>query len=510
MPSINSQRIAKNMMMLYFRMFFQMAVYFYTSRKLFATIGDTDYGIYDVVAGFVIGLTFLNNAMSTCTLRFITYAIGNDNVAYIRKVFATSLNIHIVLAILIVLIGEPIGMWYIEHKMQLPPERYEAALWVFHASMFSAFMMILSVPYNTLIIAYERMSAFAYLTILDVLLKLGVVLSLQFVTIDKLSLYAILLAGEALIIRLIYAIYCNVSFPTARYTYSKDKKLYIQMFSFAGWSMFGNFSNVLNVQGLNLLLNYLGGPIIGPLYNAARAIAIQVQLGVNSFISSFQTSINPQITKSYAANELEVTNKLVLISARISFLLALMLIFPIFVECRYFLELWMNKIPEYTVFFTRALLVVSLLEALSNPLMIAAEATGRIKRFHVLISIPLYLTLPLAYLAFSVTKHIGFVFVTLIITNILAQIVKMYLSRELFNFSVKNYLSQVLLRITLVILLTIIAFVLLHYIFGEYHSLWNALIVFLCSLLTIYGVGLRPIERKFILQKFYTLLNRIR
>lgn len=510
MPSINSQRIAKNMMMLYFRMFFQMAVYFYTSRKLFATIGDTDYGIYDVVAGFVIGLTFLNNAMSTCTLRFITYAIGNDNVAYIRKVFATSLNIHILLAILIVLIGEPIGMWYIEHKMQLPPERYEAALWVFHASMFSAFMMILSVPYNTLIIAYERMSAFAYLTILDVLLKLGIVLSLQCVTIDKLSLYAILLAGEALFIRLIYALYCNLSFPTAQYTFSKDKRLYIQMFSFAGWSMFGNLSYVLNIQGVNLLLNYIGGPVVGPLYNSARAIAIQAQSGVNSFISSFQTSINPQITKTYAANELEVTNRLVLISARITFLLALILIFPLFVECRFFLELWMNRIPEHTVFFTRCLLIVCLLEALSNPLMIAAEATGRIKRFHVLISIPLYLTLPLAYFFYSVTEYIGHAFMALIITNILAQIVKMYLSRELFNFSVRHYLVQVLLRITLVILFTIIPLVIIHYIFGEYHSLWNAFIVFLCSAISIYGIGLRPIERQFIQQKLYTFLNRIR
>ena len=496
----NTKRIAQNMLILYFRMFFQMVVYFYTTRTLFATLGVSDFGIYDAVGGFVIALSFLNNAMSNSTLRFLTYAIGTGDSRCIRDTFSISVNIHLLLALLIIVIGEPIGLWYIKHKMQFPPDRYDTVWLVFQTSILSVFMMVLSVPYNTLIIAYERMSAFAYITILDVCFKLLIVLSLPLWHFETLKIYTSLIAVEAIVIRLVYGIYCNLNFPNIKYHYIISHSLYKEMLCFAGWCTFGNLTIALNGHGLNLLLNFLGGPITGLIYNSARSIAVQVQSAVTSFVSAVQTAINPQITKSYAQNNLKRTNHLVLVSARISYCFLLILVLPLGIESHFLLELWIPNAPSISSDILRLLLCISLIDALSNPLMIAADATGRIKRYHILVSLPLYATLPFGYILYCYFCDIRIIFGILMLCNLVAQIVRILICRSLFDFSVKNYFYEVMAKIMVTTFFSLSLPLFLHYLLpiSPLHSLLTILASVVWTTLGIYILGLKMKEREYV------------
>ena len=364
--AINNRRVAKNTLVLYFRMLFQMAVYLYTSRVVIRELGLVDYGIYDVVGATIGILVFLNNSMLNCTQRFITFAIGKGDSGYLKNVYSVSLVIHFLLALLILLLGETVGLWYVENRMVIPADRFDAALWVYHCSLISAVFVVISVPYNAAIVAYEKMSAFAGITILDTCLKLAVVLSLAFVGGDKLKAYALMLLGVAFFVRLIYSLYCRYNFKELSFVWVKAGALYKEMLGFAGWSTFGNFAYVCNIQGMNLLLNAFGGALL----NAARGAAFQVQVAVTSFTASFQTAINPQITKSYAVNDLVAMNKLVLRSSRFSFFLLLFIALPLMLEMPTVLELWLVNVPPYTVMFTRLLLCVTLVDAVANPMMI--------------------------------------------------------------------------------------------------------------------------------------------
>lgn len=503
MPSTESIRIAKNMIALYLRMLFQMGVFFWTSRILLSQLGVNNFGIFDVVAGFVLSLSVLNYALANSTLRYITYAIGKGEPEYIKRVFSISINIHLLLATLVVLLGEPIGLWYIHHKMQFPLERTDAVLVTFHCALVSAFMTIMSVPYNTLIIAYEKMTAYAYLTILDVSLKLLIVLSLIFSPFDKLIMYAVLLALESILIRIIYAVYCSRTFQHARYKWIRFDALYKDMLTFSAWSSFGNLSYVANTSGLNLLINFMGGPILGTLYNSARAVAFQVQTAINSFINAFQTSINPQITKTYAQGEFERTNHLVLTSSRLSYSLALIIIVPIIVEGNTLLSIWLSNVPAHALSFMRILLVVSLIDALANPLMIAADATGRIKRYQFLTSLPLLCTIPLAYVLIKITDTIEFAFIALIITSLVGQIWRVFICRGLYNFPIRIYVTTVISKLFILTMYSFSLPFLLQTILNR-TILHSAIIVLISIVWTIGGmffIILKTNERKFIFDK---------
>lgn len=344
-------------------------------------LGFEDYGIYDVVGAAIGILVFLNNSMLNCTQRFITFAIGKNNVDYLNSVYSVSLIIHTLLALLIFIVGETVGLWYVNNFMVIPACRVDAAIMVYHCSLLSAVVMVMSVPYNSAIVAYEKMTAFASITILDVLLKLGIVLALPLFPGDKLKNYALLMLAEAVVIRLVYGLYCNFNFKNLSFVWVKAGKLYKEMLSFAGWSTFGNFALACNVQGMNLLLNAFGGAVL----NAARGAAFQVQMGVTAFTASFQTAINPQITKSCACGDLKSMNKLVLRSSRFSFFLLLIIALPLALEMPAVLNFWLSDVPPYAVAFTRLLLCVTLVDAVANSMMIGVSATGRIKYYHIVI-----------------------------------------------------------------------------------------------------------------------------
>lgn len=316
----SNTKIAKNTLMLYFRMLFNMGVTFYTSRIILHTLGVEDYGIYNVVGGVIILFSFLNISMSSATQRFLTFELGrNAGLERMKKIFSTSLNIHIFISLLILLIGETIGLYFLNSYMLIPDSKMFAANWVYQCSLFASCIGIVALPYMAIIISYERMSVFACISILDTLLKLLVAYALYTIPSDRLIVYSVLMFSVSIIQIAIYIIYCRRNFLESKYRYIRDKALLRNMFSFAGWNMIGNLSYIGFTQGINVLLNVFFGPSI----NAARGIAVQLQGGVNQLARNFQMAVNPQITKDYAAGNLSEMYTLVFRSSRFSFFFSL-------------------------------------------------------------------------------------------------------------------------------------------------------------------------------------------
>ena len=356
-------------------MLFQMAVFLYTSRVLIQVLGVENYGLYDVVGGIVVVLMFLNNSMTTCTQRFITVALGRGQSAYLNEVYSVATALHCLLSVLVVVVGGILGSLYIQNFLVFPAEKVVDVYAVFGCSLLSGMLMIMSVPSNATIIAHEDMGAFAGITILDVTLKLSAALSLYLLPEHNLLLsYALLMLCVAAIVRSVYWFYCHRHYRTIRFRWVKGSALYREMLSFMGWNTFGNAAYVGNTQGINLVLNAFGGPVV----NAARGVAFQVQTAVTQFIASFQTAINPQITKTYAQGQVDQTNRLILISSRLSFMLMLFIALPLLLDTDYILALWLGKVPPYASVFIRWMLCATLVDCVANPMMIGASATGRV------------------------------------------------------------------------------------------------------------------------------------
>lgn len=499
--SANLHRVAKNTVILYFRMFFQMLVFLYTSRVVLNVLGETDFGIYDVTAGIVTILVFLNNSMAVASQRFITFALGRGDGKELSHVYTTSLIIHFCLALLVLFFGETLGVWYVENKLVVPPERAIETMMVFQCSLISAIVLIMFVPYMAIIIAYERMTAYAGITILDVLMKLGIVLSLKYCTQDRLVIYAVMLMFEAIFVRLLYFLYCRVSFPTIRLIlHGLKTNLFRKMITFAGWSMFGNFALVCNTHGLNLVLNGVGGAIV----NSARGIAFQIQTAIMAFISSFQTAINPQITKCYAQNDVPTMNSLILRSSKFSFMLMLFVAIPLMLETKTVLNLWLHKVPLHAVNFTRLLLCVSMVDCIANSMMIGAASTGKIKKYHIVIGCTLVMALPLAcFFVYSLKRPVEYVFIAQLFVVILAQIIRQYLCRSLYNFSNRVFFKDVLKPLFIVSCLSLIGPLIAHIYMSE--TLLRLLVITLLSIVSIcisvFMFGLTHGERNFVLSK---------
>ena len=350
--SISNKRIAKNTLLLYVRTLFIMLVSLYTSRVVLNTLGVEDYGVYNVVGGVVAMFGFINSSMSSATQRYITFALGKGNMEQLQKVFSTALQIHVLIAVLIVILGETVGLWFMYTQMKIPADRIDAAFWVLQCSIAATVIMIISVPYNADIIAHERMSAFAYISILEAVLKLAVVYVLQISPYDKLVVYAFLILFVQMLARFCYSRYCNKHFVESKYRHVWAKSLFREMTGFAGWSLFGNLSGVLFGQGLNMLLNVFFGPVV----NAARAVSVQVQGAIQQFVGNFQMALNPQITKTYAKGEMEEMHKLMFRSARFSFYLLFFLSLPVLFETDFVLTVWLKTVPDDAAVFLRIMI----------------------------------------------------------------------------------------------------------------------------------------------------------
>ncbi len=497
--SANNKRIAKNTLLLYFRTLFIMLVTLYTSRVVLNTLGVTDYGIYNVVGGVVMMFSVISGSLSSSISRFITYELGHGDFEKLKRIFSTSVNIQIGISILILVLAELFGVWFLNAKMNIPAERLTAANWVLQCSLLSFIINLISVPYNACIIAHERMSAFAYISILEAVLKLVIVYMLLISPYDKLATYSVLLVAVALIIRVTYSLYCRKHFDESRYNFVYDKSLIKEMTGFAGWSLFGHGSYMLNVQGVDMLINIFFGVTL----NAARGVATQVQHAVMQFVNNFTVAINPQITKSYASGDREYMNKLVCRGARFSYFLLFFFIVPIVCEADYILRLWLRLVPEYAPIFLRLSLFGSLMMLLGNSLLTAIFATGNIRRYQLWVTIVGCLVFPLTWIAFKLGFPPATTYVIFIIIYFLLVFVRLYIAKGVLDFPVKLYLTDVMVRISIVSIISFVlpVLVILNLEEGFLRLCITCMVSFISTTLTIFILGLESAERKTITSK---------
>ena len=447
----DNTRLAKNTVLLYFRMALMLCINLYTSRIVLHTLGVEDYGIYNVVGGVVVMLSFINDSMTASTQRFLSFELGSGNQQKLREVFATSINIHLIISLIIVVLGETLGMWFLHEKMIIPPERMTAAEWCMQLSIFTAVLNVLSYPYISAIIAHEKMSSFAYIAILDAVLKLLLVYLLLLFDYDRLIFYAILYAAEKLLIRLIYNIYCVKNFEECKYRWFFRKDLFKEMASFAGWKMWGELAMVLYNQGLDILLNVFFGPIV----NAARAAANYVQLAVGNFASNFQVAINPQIMKTYASDQLEETHRLIYKGSRLTFCLLLTICLPLIVETPTILGLWLKEVPDGSVTFLRLLLVILMIRQSTSVLITAIAATGNIKRYEVTMGILMLSILPIAYVVLKLGGAPWSVFVVYLIIVIISFVAILLIVLPMIKLRVSDYFKHAIQPCAVVLVLSL-------------------------------------------------------
>lgn len=448
----NSERIAKNTIFLYIRMLVLMLVSLYTSRVVLAALGVEDYGVYNVVGGIVVLFTFLNNAMVTSTQRYLNYELGRNDLVQARKVFSSSLNIHLFIALIVFFLAETVGLWFLNSTIRYPESREYAVQVSYQLSIITACVKIIRTPYNAAIIAHERMSFYAYLSIFEGILQLGVAFLLMGCHLDRLIFYSILLCAVAVIVNLSYYAYCRKKLEICQYTLCKDKSLYRQLLSFSGWSLLGGAANVGATQGLNMLLNVFWGVVV----NAAMGVAIQVNSAVTSFVHSFQTAFNPQIVKSYAAGDYNYFIKLILATSKYSYLLLFVFALPIYRCCPEVLSVWLEEVPEYAVSFCRLMLIFALLDALQGPLWYSVQATGKIKTYQILMSFVILANVPIAYVCLKLGCSPNSVLVVRCIINFVTLFIRLWYLNKLYEFPIMRFVYEVILRIVPVTLFSYI------------------------------------------------------
>lgn len=393
----NNKTIAKNTLFLYFRMMFTMVISLFTSRIILQKLGVDDYGIYQAVGGIVGFLSFINAALSTGSSRYLTYALGEGNTEKLKKTFSTTLNIHILIAILIALVAETIGLWFLYNKMVIAPDRLSAAVYTYHLSILTAVFTLTQVPYNATIIAHEKMSIYAYMSIFDVSAKLLICYLLTIGGFDRLMIYATLLLSVQVSIMCIYRFYCARHFEEAHFSFSFDKKIFKEIAGFSGWSMFASTSIALNSQGVLILLNMFFAPAVV----AARAISLQVNMAANQFVSNFRQAAIPQIVKKYAAGDYEGSKHLLLESTKYSYYMMYLITLPICLLAYPLLKLWLGVVPDYAVPFLQLVIVQSLFQVFDTSFYTALYAKGRLRENALTAPAIAFMIFPITYILFK-------------------------------------------------------------------------------------------------------------
>lgn len=502
-----NQTIAKNTLFLYFRMLFTMGISLYTSRVILETLGISDFGIFNVVGGIIALFSFVNSAMISTTQRFINYEIGCNN-GNAKLVFNTSFMVHGIIALILIVLSETGGLWLFFSKIQVPIERQFAAFCTYQLAVITTIILILSVPYNALIIAHEKMEAFAYISIFEVSAKLIVVFILQWINFDRLIMYSVLLLIVQLLVRMLYNSYCIRHFPEAKLHFKWDSILLCKMIKFAGWTLWGGFAKICSTQGLNILLNVFFGPSI----NAARGIAVQIQVAINNFAQNFQVALNPQITKSYANEEYTYMHKLMFVSTKFTFFLMLFLTFPLFFKADLILQLWLKVVPEYSSIFVRLLLLSTILESLSNPMMVASAATGKIKKYQMTVSLIMLSSLPISYFLLKNGYDSYWVLIVDVVVSMLAFIARFYIVSHLVNINILSYLKKVIFPISLVgIVLCIIVYNIYEFFSNNIYGLLLFVVITSSIIISVvYTLGIDKEERQFCNNKIYSFYDKFK
>lgn len=497
--TINNNRIAKNTLLLYVRMLFLMLISLYTSRVILNVLGVEDYGIYNVVGGVVTMFSMLSGSLSAAISRFITFELGTGNAEKLKMVFSSSVTIQAGIALVVILIAETVGLWFLNEKMVIPDNRIIAANWCFQFSIITFAINLISVPYNAAIIAHERMSAFAYISIFEGLGKLAIAWCIVVSPIDRLVFFAGMVAVLAILVRIIYGLYCKHYFKECIYHFIYDHDLLKQMCSFAGWNFIGSSSGILRDQGINILLNLFFGPSV----NASRGIAFKVQQTVQSFVGNFLTALTPQITKKYASCNYQETFKLVFFGARFSYYLLLLISLPVLIETNMILSLWLKVVPEYTVIFVRLILVYLLTESVSYTMVTLMLATGNIKKYQIIVGGCQMLNFPVSYLLLKMGFSPESTIIVSIGVALCCLLLRLRMLKQMVDYPVKKFVIEVLLNVCIVTVLSIIVPLYISSIMQEGVSrlLITCVVSVLSVIIVIFLFGCTNNERRILYNK---------
>jgi Na+-driven multidrug efflux pump len=436
----NNKRIAKNSVVLYIRMFITMIVSLYTSRVILSTLGVVDYGIYNVVGGIVSMMSILNGALSSATQRFVSYEIGRNNQKQVQNVFSHSVLTYVLIAIAILILAETVGLWFLNTKLNIPESRMIAARWVYQFSILTFVVSVVQAPYNALIVSYEKISTYAYVSIAEVFLKLLIVFVLVWLGFDKLKLYALLTFSVALLIAIFYKIYCNRKL-NIHYKLNWDRSIFNSLLHFSGWSLMSNLAWMTMYEGLNILLNIFFGPSI----NAARGVAFQVNGVVSTFITNLRTAVNPQVVKLYAVGSIEYMKDLVFESAKYSYFLLLFISLPILLETHTILGLWLKVVPSYAVLFCQLTIVNTLIFNFDISFAVVFQAINRIKENQLMSCIVYLFVLPVSYFLLKIGYRAEVIFyIQIIATFIVSFVVKIYLLVKICKWKIREYFDRLL------------------------------------------------------------------
>lgn len=460
----NSKRVAKNTMMLYMRTFFILLVNLYTSRVILDALGVDDFGIYNIVGGIVVMFSVISGSLSNAITRYVTYELGNRDLEKLSQVFATSVNIMLYLSILIVVLMETVGSWFLFNQMQIPETRLDVAFVVMQCSLVTFVAQLISLPYSAVIIAHERMNVFAYVGGLEALLRLLAAYAILVSPFDRLLVYAVLLALSSIVIRWIYGHYCSRHFTTeCVYRFRVDKSLLKDMFGFAGWNFFGTGAYILNTQGVGIVSNLFFGVAV----NAARGIAGQAENGVKQFVANFTTALNPQIIKTYAEQDYSMCFSIVRRGAKYSCILMLFFFIPFVLEANFVMGVWLKEVPEYAVLFWQLSMLGVLVDLPGAPLTTLALATGRIKNFYIYVGGFGGAVLPISYVLFKLGFSPVAAYWTYCVVYTYLVYVRLFLLNKQISFPIRSFMTQVIGRVICVTVLSFILPVLLNYILEE-------------------------------------------
>ena len=503
--SENSRRIARNTALLYVRMTVMLIVGLYTSRVILNALGQDDFGVYGAVGGVVALFGILTGSVAGAISRFMSFELGKKD-GRMDVVFSTTFFIQIVMALGVLLLAEGLGVWFLNAKMVIPEGRMGAANLVLQCSIFMFVLNMLAVPYNAAIIAHEKMEAFAYISIAEALLALGAAIATRYAGVDKLKLYALLMLAVALIVRFLYAFYAKKNFEECRFRAGKvSKPLIKEMGSYTGWTMLGSASNVINTQGINVLMNLFFGVRV----NAARDVAVKLEGNVSRFIFNITTAVNPQINKSYAAGNFAYLHQLVSKGARYSYFLFYFFAMPLILEAPALLQLWLGQVPAYSVEFVRISLLSSLIVAVGNPFSAAIFASGKVKAYEIVISATCVLAFPLAWAAYKLGYPPQLAYWIIVGTSVLGLVERLLFTQKLVGLKLSFLCRDLLPKLLLGTIVSLPVPLLLHYLLepSAARAVWVVLAAFATTALSVYLLGATPGEREVVngaLKRFFS------
>lgn len=499
MGMVNRKRIAGNTLLLYLRMGLIMLISLYASRVVLAALGETDFGLYNVIGGIVVTFAFLNGVMNAACNRYYSMELGRQDYAKLHKVFSVNLVIFAALAVFILVLAETVGLWILERKMNIPAARMDAARWVYQLSIFSFLAGVLAIPFKSIITAKEKMKVYAYCSIVEAVLKLGAVFLLAVSPIDKLVFYAVLMLIVSVGTNAFYWLYCRRFYDECKGRLSWDRALAKEIVFFNGWGVIGSMATIGKNQGINILLNMFYGPAV----NAARGVANVVYVNVYQFVQNYVLAFNPQIVKSYAAGEKDDMMKLVFQSSKISYFLLFVIVLPLILEIEQVLDLWLVDVPAHAAAFAVIMLASALVDSMHDPLFYSVQASGKVKWYNILVGSSQLIVIILAYVILKTCKvQPELIFELIFVFTVVAQIIRIILTHRYVGMDIGQYLVKVLLPVVMVTLLSpAVPWLVAHAMEPTFGRLCLTVLASVVTVgLSVFLVGLDREERRNLLQ----------